>query len=214
MLLLQMQSCKTYKPFLKYFEVYKLLIQPMCSVYSFCLVTEVYIWQIANQKINKKVIWYHVWKPFVMRGTTQLTLSISQIPESARKVLSRQEGRGNLSQHFYINSTLPKISAPLYYSASYAWPIGVKTLLQAEVISLFKTSAPSLPNLSLAIRLRNLSILTYTNFSITNLQRLGWQSLPSLTTLNNAACFEWTNSVNTYSAGELFIIRVSATGPR
>lgn len=87
------------------------------------------------------------------------TLSISQIPESARKVLLRQERRGNLSLHFYINSILPKVSAPLYYSTSYAWPIGVKTLLQAEVIFLFKTSTPSLPNLRLAIRLYNLGIL-------------------------------------------------------
>lgn len=84
------------------------------------------------------------------------TLSISRVPESARKMLLRQEGRDRQSLHFYFNSILPKISTPLYHSASYTWPIGVKSLLQAEVISLCKTSAPSLPSFKLAIRLYNL----------------------------------------------------------
>ena len=64
-----------------------------------------------------------------------------------------KKGRGNLSLHFYIKSILLKMSAPLCNSASYAWPVGVKTLLQAEEISPFKTNVPSLPSLRLAIRL-------------------------------------------------------------
>lgn len=69
-----------------------------------------------------------------MHGTTQLEY-ITNIRESAMKVLLRQKGRGNLSLHFCFNFILPKISAPLYYNASYARSIGAKTLLQAELIS-------------------------------------------------------------------------------